>query len=466
MHLLCSKSRINPCKKKLTMPKLELNAAILLATLAKKVKGTLLKKFLVNDTHFFSDSQIVLAWLRTDVTQLQTYVANRVRSIGELTHSYEWHYVNTSDNPSDCLSRGIQPHELQNHVSWWQGPSFLHDRNYAFLPVPQTEIQLPELKKNNSLIVCTTTVDTHCSIFDGLKKYSSINKMTRILAYVIRFCNNIGANSVKRKGFVTADELDNALLLIVKHEQYQFYPDEIKSLQSGKQVTGSLMQLSPFIDGVGVIRVGGRLQNALLPYANRHAAILPKKSIITELIIMNEHIMLLHASQRLVLSSIKQRFWIPDGLRTVKKVIHKCVTCHRLKAAAATQLMGSLPSARVNACRPFEKVGVDFAGPVAVKNSRIRKPVIGKGYIALFVCFVTKAIHLELCSDLTTECFLACFKRFIARRNLPSDVYCDNGTTFKRARNKLDEFYILHFSQGVSWLFLWCSRLFCSRAWS
>ncbi|XP_061728218.1 uncharacterized protein LOC133533277 [Cydia pomonella] len=109
--------------------------------------------------------------------------------------------------------------------------------------------------------------------------------------------------------------------------------------------------------------------------------------------------------------------------------------------------MGSLPAARVTASRVFQRVGLDFAGPVSVKNSRIRKPVIGKGYIALFVCFTTKAIHLELCSDLTTECFLACFKRFIARRNLPSEVYCDNASTFKGARNKLAELYRLHASQ-------------------
>lgn len=187
----------------------------------------------------------------------------------------------------------------------------------------------------------------------------------------------------------------------------------MKCLQAHKQVKSNLAPLSPFIDGDGVIRVGGRLQNASIPYANQHPAILPKGSIITDMIVRSEHIKLLHAGQRLVLSSIKQRFWIVDGLRTVKKIIHKCVVCHRLKATAASQLMGSLPSARVNACRPFEKVGIDFAGPVSVKNSRIRKPIIGKGYIALFVCFVTKAIHLELCSDLTTECFLACFKRFI-----------------------------------------------------
>lgn len=105
--------------------------------------------------------------------------------------------------------------------------------------------------------------------------------------------------------------------------------------------------------------------------------------------------------------------------------------------------MGSLPQDRVTACRPFQKVGIDFAGPVQVKNSRVRKAIITKGYVCVYVCFVTKAIHLELTSDISTEAFLASFKRFIARRGLPSDVYCDNGGCFRGARNQLAELYKL-----------------------
>ncbi|CAH2109315.1 unnamed protein product [Euphydryas editha] len=223
---------------------------------------------------------------------------------------------------------------------------------------------------------------------------------------------------------------------------------KLNLLSVKKKLTGNLKALTPFLDANGVMRVGGRLQNASIPYTGQHPAILPKGSEITALIIREEHIKLLNAGQKLLLASLRQRFWIIDGLRTIKKIIYKCVTCFRMKAVAVTQLMGSLPAYRVNACRPFQKVGVDFAGPVSVKNSRIRKPIIGKGYIVLFVCFVTKAIHLELASDLTTDTFLACFKRFIARRNLPSDVHCDNSSTFKGARNQLNELYRLQNSQS------------------
>ncbi|XP_061719632.1 uncharacterized protein LOC133526844 isoform X2 [Cydia pomonella] len=446
-ELLCSKSRISPCKKLLSTARLELNASLLLSGLVKRVHDTLTIKLDIHEIHLFSDSQIVLAWLKTDVAKLLTYVANRVRAIKELTDGYHWHYVNTNDNAADCLSRGLLPQDIAGHAIWWRGPIFLHNKNYIFSEESPMPTDLPELKPDHTSALCLTTTTHDPDLFQIIKKFSTIAKMTRVLAYILRFCNNVKPTSENLKGFLTIVELNKALMLIVKHEQAQFFSDDLSMLRSGKQLKGNLKPLTPFLDGEGIIRVGGRLQNALLPYAAQHPAILPKQSPITNLLIRNEHICLLHAGQKLVLCSLRQRFWIVDGLRTVKKIIHKCIICFRLKATAAAQLMGSLPAARVTASRVFQRVGLDFAGPVSVKNSRIRKPVIGKGYIALFVCFTTKAIHLELCSDLTTECFLACFKRFIARRNLPSEVYCDNASTFKGARNKLAELYRMHASQ-------------------
>lgn len=103
--------------------------------------------------------------------------------------------------------------------------------------------------------------------------------------------------------------------------------------------------------------------------------------------------------------------------------------------------MGSLPHDRVNVCRPFQKVGIDFAGPISVKQSTIRRSVISTGYICVIVCFVTKAIHLEMVSDIKTDSFLACLKRFISRRGLPTDIFCDNASTFKSAKTQLHELF-------------------------
>ena len=98
--------------------------------------------------------------------------------------------------------------------------------------------------------------------------------------------------------------------------------------------------------------------------------------------------------------------------------------------------MGDLPLERVKPSKPFTRVGVDFAGPFELRKSK-RANKSEKVYLCLFVCFATKAIHLEIVTSVSTPDFIACLRRFIARRGLPSDFFSDNGTNFVGASNEL-----------------------------
>lgn len=242
-------------------------------------------------------------------------------------------------------------------------------------------------------------------------------------------------------------EASKGLHLLIKNEQERYFPSDMALLQAGKPASSYLKSLNPFIDAEGILRVGGRLQHSALPYSHKHQIILPKESTVTHLLIQNEHLKLLHSGQKLVLSSLQQRYWIVNGLRLVKKFLHRCMTCFRHKGVTAKQLMGSLPADRVNISRCFKKIGLDFAGPVAVKQSRIRGVITSHAYLCLFVCFVTHACHIELLSSLQTHTFIASLKRFIARRNVPSEIYCDNASTFKAANTHLSELYKLNSSK-------------------
>ncbi|XP_048484474.1 uncharacterized protein LOC125490156 isoform X2 [Plutella xylostella] len=436
MNLLCSKSRINPMTK-LTTPRLELNSALLLAKLAKKVYDTLKTKFSLN-VYLYVDSTIVLAWLNTEPVKLSVYVANRVKMIRDLTKEFLWLYVNTTKNPADCLSRGVEPHLLQNYDLWWCGPDYFKESSYVHssrgLNFPE---QIPEVK------ICGISIEKKKEKFELLSKYSDINKLIRVIACIYRVYN-ICKKEGHLGGNITCAELDFALKMIIRCDQKHYFESEMNALTSNKPIKGNLSSLNPFIDDMGLLRVGGRLQHAQIPYFQKHPIILAKGSNITHLIIANEHKLLMHAGQRMILSTLSQRYYIVNGLREIKCVIHKCIVCFRLKAKTTEQLMGSLPFDRVNPCRAFEKVGIDYGGPFSVKAHRIRKPLIYKAYILIFVCFVTKAIHIELASNMTTECFLQCLKRFISRRNRPSIIYCDNAATFKGASNQLNDLYSNH----------------------
>lgn len=104
--------------------------------------------------------------------------------------------------------------------------------------------------------------------------------------------------------------------------------------------------------------------------------------------------------------------------------------------------MGNLAADRITVCRPFTIVGIDYAGPFMIKNSLLKRSQLTKAYLSLFVCFNTKAVHIELVSSLNTEDFLAALKRFIGRRGVPTKIYSDNGSQFKSASSKLHDLYV------------------------
>ncbi|XP_063371094.1 uncharacterized protein LOC134659355 isoform X3 [Cydia amplana] len=455
VNLLCSKSRVSPLSKSHTIPQLELSAALLLAQLASRV-SKILKDRVPHKMYLYSDSQIVLWWIKTEAVKSTIYVKNRVKQIVELTENSQWLYVRSKDNPADLLSRGVEPHKLQECDLWWHGSPSLCDVNYTHTNLEEfnyddimTHVDSHGASLNASSndvegILCHTT---NVEPLDLLKNYSNLNKLQRVIGFIYRFYNNcLNKDNKITSRNLTSRELRDSMFKIVRCTQAEHFSKELVLLSKNKPVTIS-DQLA-FLDKNGVIRAVGRLQNAEnLSYDKRHPTILPKNSFITDLIIEREHLRLMHAGARLVLGSLSQRHHLVNGIREVKKVVHKCIKCIRMKAEAAKQLMGDLPKERITQSRPFQHVGIDFCGPFNVKVSRIRKPIITKGYIALFVCFAVKAIHLELVSDLTTETFLACLKRFISRRGMPTNIFCDNAKTFKGASNTLKDLYDLFSSK-------------------
>jgi len=221
------------------------------------------------------------------------------------------------------------------------------------------------------------------------------------------------------------------------------YAQEIRNLMEQQEVaaSSSLKTLHSFIDKEGLFRVGGRLQQSTLPYQTMHQMILPSNHHFTKLVVSAEHIRLHHAVPQLLIASLREKYWIPRIRNLVKTVIHQCLTCYRFKAQATQQLMGELPSTRVQPSRPFLTTGVDYAGPISLRLGPPRSKTITKGYIAIFVCFVTKAVHIEVVTSLTTEAFLAALRRFIARRGKPRTICSDNGTNFQGAANELQALY-------------------------
>lgn len=241
VHLICSKTKVAPLKV-ITIPKLELYGALTAAQLVHKIKESLRIK--VDHVVCWTDSSIVLGWLKKPPSTINIFVGNRVAEIQELTSDCSWRHISTKDNPADILSRRMSPKDIQNCNLWWQGPSWLKcDKNYWPNSVISTT-ELPELKTDTLLV----SKDQNYLI--DFNRFSSLSRLRRCMAYVFRFAENCKYKQNKECGSLTSCELSRAYLQLVKIFQYESFPEEIKVKIEATQLTskGRLFSLNPFLD--------------------------------------------------------------------------------------------------------------------------------------------------------------------------------------------------------------------------
>ncbi|XP_077259080.1 uncharacterized protein LOC143895662 [Temnothorax americanus] len=208
-------------------------------------------------------------------------------------------------------------------------------------------------------------------------------------------------------------------------------------LKRNQNCSKPLRQLAPFVDARGVLRVGGRLTHSAISHEAKHPALLPGKHRLTELIVERTHRLHLHPGRRALHYLLLQHFWILEAHQAIKRCLSRCYQCFRANPRTLQPPMADLPLDRVRQAKPFSIAGVDYAGPFFVYNRRSRGATPFKAYVCIFICFTTKAVHLELAFSLSTDSFLSALRRFIARRGRCSRIYSDCGTNFVGAQREL-----------------------------
>lgn len=441
VSMITSKTRVAPVKP-ITLPRLELMAALLLSQLYVTVIESLRKVLQIDEILLFSDSQIVLDWLKSSPSRWKTFVSNRISKIQELTSEASWHHVRSRDNPADCASRGISASKLKAHPLWWSGPQWLNQDYLKFPSIESPPSYKEDIKceEKSSVTVTNVAISSQGTyLLEIVHKYSSFSHLIRIIAWCKRFIKN--CRSSKTTGVLLSAELDDATKTVIRTVQESEFHLEIQHLQKRLPLprNSNLLPLNCFLDTDGIIKVGGRLRNSNLSPSQKHPILLPKKHHITKLLVLYFHQIHLHGGPQLTLCCIRQKFWIPSGREVVRRILAKCLTCFRLRSECNKQIMGDLPASRFNAGRAFLNVGLDFGGPFITKPNVPRSKIKIKSYIALFICFSSKAVHLEVVSDLSTDAFLAAFRRFLSRRGKPINMYSDNATNFRGAASYLKE---------------------------
>ena len=235
--------------------------------------------------------------------------------------------------------------------------------------------------------------------------------------------------------------MDFSLKRLIILSQKSHFAQEITDLKNNQNVStsSSMKSLNPFLDGDGILRVGGRILGSEVHYDQKHPILLHNKHPLTKLIVRSEHYKQLHAGANALLATIRLRFWPLSAKGLVRKILHDCVICFRVNPRIGKHIMGNLPETRVTPSRLFYNCGLDYAGPIEIKASNIRNAKRIKAYLCIFICFATKAIHIEVVSDLSTDAFLNCFKRFVSRRGKPKNVFSDKATNLHGANNVMVE---------------------------
>ncbi|XP_071161140.1 uncharacterized protein [Mytilus edulis] len=351
--LVIAKNRVTPLKQ-LTLPQLELMAALIGARLADHVKSVL---YIENIT-FWSDSQIVLQWLSTS-KQLKRFLRNRVTEIRKLTNTQEWRYCPTKDNPADLLTRGLSASQFEQNTLWFNGPEWISDAS-----------KWPSWKPNDTTVLLTSTDIEDSSTADKeidnqqgihqivqITRYSTLSKLLRITAYLLRFIRNCRSPILQRNKakYVSREELQDATECWILNCQRTSFKDEMLHLKlKDTKPTVLVRQLRLYLNNKDAICCGGRIHNAPVCENTKFPYLLPRSHHFTKLVVLDIHKYMKHSGVLSTVTQIRQTYWIPRIRQYVRGILRNCVICRKINSKPYTAPdPPPLPKVRLLEAPPF-----------------------------------------------------------------------------------------------------------------
>uniref|UniRef100_A0A914X7S0 Integrase catalytic domain-containing protein n=1 Tax=Plectus sambesii TaxID=2011161 RepID=A0A914X7S0_9BILA len=423
----------------------------------------------------WTDSECVLHWLKS-AKPLSVFVENRLSEIRG-HEDVHFRYINTEENPADLSTRGVTTVGFENLNLWWNGPKWLATPMEEWPEWNLQEIQPHILQKINEetkgktsfheatmAVVETSNVqkqkEENPMLIDA-SCMSSWPKQARVTVYCLRFLkkkiwnrlrketqaeiqkkmNLVDWKEISDNGAITSKEMKAAETFTLHQVHESQFSEVIQILRESSKKKHPLKdQLGVYLDEKKLLRCRGRIEDASLDEETKYPILLPRNNRVTELIVLHKHRQMMHGGVQQTLAEVRKEYWLLKGRSEIRKIISRqCYICRKYTARPfSLPPLPALPKERVQQSTPFEYTGLDYLGPLWVKEGGDKT----KMWICLFTCLVTRAIHLEPVMDLTAQQFLNCVRRFIARRSRPRFIISDNAPQFKLVQKTLEKAWL------------------------
>ena len=450
-QLAFSKSKLAPDNK--SIPQLELLAVFLALKCLPLILDSI--NMSVEHIHLWSDAQVVLEWLTSGCKSKSKFTSNRLEDIASMkkklqeqyTCDISHHYVDTSSNVADMLTRGLTAKDFYKKLQLWlHGPDWLSGDSDQWPTSPlhclsEEAKRAVEIQHQQASIEPSRQRPITQPILD-INDFSSLQRLYGVTALVFQFINRLKHRE--------ADSREQARMYWLKIMQEESFMAEISYLKAREQnkttntadVPKLLSDLNGFMDEKGMLRCKGRLSKLnVYSYAVHNPILLSKEHRLTTLMIEDQHRHCKHLGVGTTLTELRENgYWLPSGRQVVKRVIKNCITCKKMNALAFSYpKMTNLPKERVSLVKPFSNTAIDYTGHIFVGDANGE---MKKMYIVLYTCLAIRCIHLDVVPDLSLKSFLQSFRRFCSTYCVPDFLYTDNAKQFLASQKVLNNIFI------------------------
>lgn len=446
-RFLLAKGKVNKVNGH-TLPRCELLAAKFLSTMVYELKEFM---DLADDfpCKLFGDSMVALYWIKGNPANWKVFVSNAVATIRKFSTPEQWYHVPGLENPADLLTRPKSPTEILEHKPWLNGPDFAYTDDIP--PQPEfyalTEDAASEfkVKPGEELIGALIIKDRDPHPVGMLME--SISDVRKVLRIIVRFKRAARARNLKMlfaKQAITLGDMVAGADELMKHVQRKEFSEELKALRKGENVSSKsrIRDLNPFLDG-GLIKARGRIQciNREGEDSWKQPIVISNDGIIIPAVIRFIHEDKDHATTDTIHSLMRTRWWLLRARRVISDVKKDCVVCRKITGRFQSQIQAPLPAARLAVnLPPFANVAIDGLGPlhVVTESGKGKKKV----WVLVFSCMTTRALNLELLTDVSADSFVLALRRHFADFGKAHSVRLDNFPSHKKMAeifNSLDQ---------------------------